>query len=143
MELIAPAGPVYHAGTLSGNPAAMAAGLAQLRFLSDNPAVYARIDNSGATLARLLREAAGRAGARVTVNRLGSLLSVFFTQGGVTTCADTKRCDTERFARYFGAMLSQGIYLPPSQFEALFTGAAHTDGDLAATAAAAEKAFCQ
>jgi glutamate-1-semialdehyde 2,1-aminomutase len=141
MEHIAPSGAVYHAGTLSGNPVAMAAGLAQLRILDAQPELYTRLARAGGILARGLRDAAAEVGARVGVNQLGSLVTVFFTDAPVRTYADARGCDTDAFARYFRAMLARGIYLPPSQFESLFLGAAHTDAELAETIAAARAAF--
>jgi glutamate-1-semialdehyde 2,1-aminomutase len=129
MSLIAPSGPVYQAGTLSGNPLAVAAGLAMLRHLKAHPEIYTRLETLGARL-----EAAAPAG--VTVNRVGSMFTFFFADGPVTDWDTAKRSDTARFARFFQAMLAHGIYLAPSQFEAAFISAAHTDADVEKTIAA-------
>jgi glutamate-1-semialdehyde 2,1-aminomutase len=142
MEHMAPMGPVYQAGTLSGNPVAVAAGLATLRALMAGDA-YADLENKGAWLARELNEAATRAGVPVTVNRVGSLLTVFFTNGPVTGLLDAKKADLAAFARFFQGMLHQGVYLPPSQFEAWFVSLAHTEADLEETVAAARQVFAK
>jgi len=126
MSVVAPAGPVYQAGTLSGNPLAMAAGLATLRRL--RPAVYAALDDYSATLAAGLADAAQGARVGVRVARVASLLTVFFDDDG-------------RFGRFFHGMLERGVYLPPSQQEAWFVSAAHTDAELRATLVAARAAF--
>jgi glutamate-1-semialdehyde 2,1-aminomutase len=140
MDRIAPDGPVYQAGTLSGNPLAMAAGCAALDALG-RPDVYSRLDGLGARLEAGLREAAARARVEVTVNRLGSMLTVFFCAGPVTDYASAKRSDTARFARFFQAMLERGVYLPPAQFEAAFVSLAHTESDLERTIEAAREAL--
>ena len=134
MRKVAPAGPVYQAGTLSGNPLAVAAGLAMLRYLKANPEVYRQLETHAADLC-----AAAPQG--VTVNRTGSMFTFFFTTGPVTDYESAKRSDTARFGRFFRAMLEQGIYLAPSQFEAAFVSAAHTEEDIRRTAAAAREAF--
>ncbi len=136
MEHVSPVGPVYQAGTLSGNPVAMAAGLAMLWQLEGNRALYEGIEAKAARLAAGLREAI----PGVTVNQIGSLLCVFFTEGPVRTYADARRSDTARYGRYFRHMLDRGIYLAPAQFEAMFLGACHTDEDVDRTIEAA-KAF--
>lgn len=123
MEMVAPAGPVYQAGTLSGNPLAVAAGLAMLRHLKAHPEIYRRLDEMSARFAAAMPPG-------VTVNRAGSMFTLFFTAEPVTDYDSARRSDTQRFARYFHFLLSQGIYLPPSQFEAAFLSAAHTDEDL-------------
>jgi len=133
MQQVAPVGKVYQAGTLSGNPVAMAAGLAMLRLLRDDPGVYARIEAGAARLAQALRRLPG-----VTVNQIGSLLSVFFTPGPVRDLAGAKTSDTARYAAWFHHMLDRGVYLAPAQFEAMFVSAAHTEEDLSRTIAAAE-----
>jgi glutamate-1-semialdehyde 2,1-aminomutase len=123
MNKVAPAGPVYQAGTLSGNPLAVAAGLATLRRIQlENP--YARLETLGARLE------AGLRGAAVRVNRVGSMFTVFFTDREVVDFATAKSSDTKRFSAYFGSMLRQGVYLPPSQFEAAFISTSHTEGDI-------------
>ena len=138
MQQLAPAGPVYQAGTLSGNPVAVAAGLAALIALKQqNP--YDDLENKGAWLARELADAAAKAGVPATVNRVGSALTLFFTAGPVANLADAKKADLTLFARFFQGMLQQGVYLPPSQFEAWFLSAAHTTADLEETAAAARR----
>jgi len=142
MEQMAPVGPVYQAGTLAGNPVAVAAGLAALKALKDsNP--YDDLYRKGAWLARELTHAAGRAGVPVCVNQAGSMLTVFFTAGPVTSLAEAQKADLSAFARFFQGMLRQGVYLPPSQFEAWFLSAAHSDLDLELTVAAAERAFME
>src|SRR5262245_38642362 len=136
MERVSPLGGVYQAGTLSGNPLAVAAGLATLRALAD-PAVYARLEALGSRMARGLEAAAARAGVPVTINRVGSMLTAFFTDAPVTDYASARRSDTKRYARYFHAMLERGVFLAPSQFEAAFVSLAHTEADLDAAADAA------
>lgn len=141
MEFISPTGPVYQAGTLSGNPLAMAAGIAQLSYLKEHTEIYAQIEEKASRLERGLRDAADEAGVAVCINRVGSMMSVFFTEVPVRGYSSAVTSDTKKFARYFGAMLAEGIYLPPSQFEAYFLSAAHTDEDIDATIAAAKKAM--
>jgi glutamate-1-semialdehyde 2,1-aminomutase len=133
MSQVAPAGPIYQAGTLSGNPLAVAAGLAMLRHLSAHPEIYDRLERFGAQLA-----AAAPAG--VTVNRVGSMFTFFFTDRPVTAWESAKRSDTAKFGQFWRSMLDQGIYLAPSQFEAAFLSAAHTEADLQKTIAAARAA---
>ena len=130
MEEVAPCGPVYQAGTLSGNPVAMAAGLAQLRYLKEHPEVYTHIDALATRLAEGMRKAAAETGAPVTVNQIGSLLAPFFTPDAVSTFVDAKGSDVGKYARYFANMLEQGIYLAPAQFEAMFLSNAHTKEDV-------------
>ena len=141
MEHVAPLGDVYHAGTLSGNPVAMAAGLAQLSFLHNNPDVYTQLSKTGAALRQALADAAKKSGIPVTINREASLLALFFTDNEVKNFADASAGDGGKYAKWFHAMLNRGVYLPPSRFEALFISAAHTDADIAATEAAALAAF--
>ncbi|HET8631682.1 MAG TPA: glutamate-1-semialdehyde 2,1-aminomutase [Thermomicrobiales bacterium] len=140
MELVAPLGPVYQAGTLSGNPLAMAAGIATLRLLR-RPGVYAELEEKGGTLGDGLVEAARAAGVPAYGTRVGSMLTLFFTGEPVADYAGAKRSDTARFARYHAAMLARGVYLAPSQFEATFVSTAHTDADLRATLDAARAAL--
>jgi glutamate-1-semialdehyde 2,1-aminomutase len=134
MSEVAPAGPVYQAGTLSGNPLAVAAGLAMLRHLKAHPEVYTQLETRAA-------EHCAAAPAGVTVNRVGSMFTFFFTEGPVTDYESAKRSDTARFGRFFRAMLERGIYLAPSQFEAAFLSAAHSEEDIRKTVAAAREAF--
>jgi glutamate-1-semialdehyde 2,1-aminomutase len=134
MNHVAPLGPVYQAGTLSGNPLAVAAGLAMLRHLKSHPEIYDRLESRAAALC-----AAAPAG--VTVNRVGSMFTFFFTDQPVTDYDSAKRSDTARFGRFFRAMLDRGIYHAPSQFEAAFVSAAHTREDILETVAAAREAF--
>jgi len=129
MSKVAPAGPIYQAGTLSGNPLAVAAGLAMLRHLQAHPEVYERLEARSAALC-----AAAPAG--VTVNRVGSMFTFFFTDQKVTDYESAKRSDTARFGQFFRTMLERGIYLAPSQFEAAFVSAAHTEEDIRQTIAA-------
>jgi glutamate-1-semialdehyde 2,1-aminomutase len=136
MERVAPLGGVYQAGTLSGNPLAVAAGLATLKRLFD-PSAYARLEALGRRLQEGIEEAARAAGVPVTVNRVGSMLTAFFTEGPVTDYASAKRSDTARYGRFFHAMLERGVFLAPSQFEAAFISLAHSDADLNASASAA------
>jgi glutamate-1-semialdehyde 2,1-aminomutase len=140
MNRIAPAGPVYQAGTLSGNPLAVAAGLATLRRLEkDNP--YGQLETLGGRLERGLIEAAAKSGVPARVNRVGSMFTFFFTAQDVMDFQSAKTSDTRLFSRFFHAMLKQGIYLPPSQFEAAFISAAHTAADIDRTIEAATKAL--
>jgi glutamate-1-semialdehyde 2,1-aminomutase len=126
MSMIAPAGPVYQAGTLSGNPVSVAAGLATLRALRADGA-YARLERLGGMTESVLREALATAGVPGTVNRVGSMLTLFLGVTSVRSYADAIRCDTDRFARWFQGMLAEGLYLPPSQFEAVFVSLAHDE----------------
>jgi glutamate-1-semialdehyde 2,1-aminomutase len=140
MELVAPAGSVYQAGTLSGNPVAMAAGIATLRALAD-PGVYGRLEESGAALESGLLAAARAAGVPLSVNRVGSLLTAFFTDAPVDSYATAMAADTVRFGAFFRAMLDAGVYLPPSQFEAWFISTAHGDAEIEQTVSAAREAM--
>ena len=142
MEHVAPLGGVYQAGTLSGNPLAVAAGLATLRALRD-PASYTRLEQLGALLQEGLEAAARKAGVALTVNRVGSMLTGFFCEGPVTDYASAKRSDTARYARYFHAMLQRGVFLAASQFEAVFVSMAHTEADLDGAGRAAAEAMAR
>jgi len=137
MSQMAPVGPIYQAGTLSGNPVAVAAGLATLKALSE-PGFYEDLEDKSAWLARELAQAAARQGAPVTLNRVGSMLTLFFTAGPVSALEEAKGADLGRFRKFFQGMLAAGIALPPSQFEAFFVSSAHTRQDLEDTVAAAE-----
>lgn len=140
MAMVAPAGPVYQAGTLSGNPLAVSAGIATLKLLQ-KPKVYETLESRGAALAEGLASAAKSAGVPVQINRAGSVLTVFFTATPVRDYASAKTSDTARFARFFAAMLDAGVYLPPSQFEAWFLSLAHTDREVERTLKAAKAGF--
>jgi len=140
MDLLAPLGPVYQAGTLSGNPLSVRAGLETLKILAA-PTTYDRLENSGARLEAGLRSALGRTGIRASINRAGSLLTVFLGVDRVTDGASARQSDTTLFSRYFHRMLDHGIYLPPSQFEAMFVSLAHTDAEIDSTIAAATDAL--
>ena len=142
MDQVAPAGPVYQAGTLSGNPLAVAAGIKTLEILR-RPGAYERLDATSEKLASGLAAAAAKAGVPLTVNRAGSMFTCFFTRGPVTNYASAKKSDTARFGRFFRSLLEQGVYLPPSQFEAAFVSTAHTEADVASTLNAAAKAFAE
>ena len=141
MEQVAPCGPVYQAGTLSGNPVAMAAGLAQLRYLQAHPEVYDQIGRFALRLAEGMRDLAKQAGVPVQINQIGSLLAPFFTPTAVTSFTDAKGSDVGRYARYFQGMLEHGVALAPAQFEAMFVSAAHGEAELNATLAAVEQTF--
>ena len=141
MERIAPLGPVYQAGTLSGNPVAMAAGLKTLELLAA-PAFHQALAAKTERLATGLVAAADKAGVALSENHVGGMFGIFFTDAGtVTNFAETTACDQERFKRFFHAMLDRGIYLAPSAFEAGFVSAAHGDEEIEATLAAADEAF--
>jgi glutamate-1-semialdehyde 2,1-aminomutase len=140
MRQVSPDGPIYQAGTLSGNPVAMAAGLATLELLQ-HPRAYARLEELSAALETGLRKAAKKAGVPLTINRVGSMITPFFTDRPVVNYNDATGCDTESFARFFGAMLDRGVVLPPSQFEAWFVGLAHDEEAIERTVAAAGKAM--
>jgi glutamate-1-semialdehyde 2,1-aminomutase len=136
MGHVAPLGSVYQAGTLSGNPLAVAAGLATLKALRDGTA-YDRLEALGAQLERGLRGAADKAGVPLAVNRVGSMLTAFFCEGPVTDYASARRADTGRYARWFHGLRERGVYVAPSQFEAAFVSLAHTEADLERAARAA------
>jgi len=134
MTYIAPSGPIYQAGTLSGNPLAVASGLAMLRHIQAHPEIYEQLNRATARLATCGPE-------NVTVNRIGSMMTWFFTDADVTDYDTAKLSDTTRFGKFFHAMLERGIYLPPSQFEALFVSTAHTEADIERTVEAARQSF--
>ncbi len=140
MEMVAPEGPVYQAGTLSGNPLAMAAGVATLRVLS-RKGVFEKVLKKAEALEEGLRDAAKRAGARVKFYRAGTMFCTYFTDREVHDYKTAKRADTERFARFFRQMLSRGVYIAPSQFEAGFMSLAHSDRDIDRTVEAAYEAL--
>lgn len=140
MDHIAPDGPVYQAGTLSGNPLAVTAGIATLEVLKQ-PGVYGELEQKSSTLEQGLKLAASEAGAEVSLNRVGSMLCTYFTEKKVSDYKSACSSDTARFAAYFRSMLEQGIYLAPSQFEATFVSLAHSDEDIERTVEAAKVAF--
>ena len=140
MNKISPLGPVYQAGTLSGNPLAMAAGLATLELI-DTEKNYSRLDRAGKMLAEGLLEAAGKAGMNIILNRVGSMFTVFFTSGPVTDYRSASKSDTAMFSRFFRAMQKRGVLIPPSQFEAGFISTAHYDDALELSVSAAHEAF--
>jgi glutamate-1-semialdehyde 2,1-aminomutase len=135
MDLLAPEGPVYQAGTLSGNPLAVAAGLTTLELLS-RPGIYKALEARGKTLQEGFEEVLGKYHMRATINRIGSMMTLFFGVEKVRNAAEARECDREVFARFFHGMLKRGIYMPPAPFEAVFLSLAHTGADLAKTIAA-------
>ncbi len=142
MDMIAPVGPVYQAGTLSGNPLAMAAGIAVLCQLKANRvAYYKQLDEMAGKLVGGITAAAKLAGVTMTVNRVGSMFTFFFTDQTVTDWTSAATCDTAKFGRFHGALMDAGVWLPPSQFEAAFLSLAHTQGDIDDTVAAAGEAL--
>jgi len=140
MEMVAPAGPMYQAGTLSGNPLAMTAGIETLKVLR-KPGVFEEIERKAAALADGIGQAAREAGVPIFQTRVGTMFCTFFTSDPVTDYASAKAADTDRFARFFQAMLEQGVYLAPSQFEAGFMSIAHSEEDIERTVEAAARAF--
>jgi glutamate-1-semialdehyde 2,1-aminomutase len=141
MDKVAPLGPVYPAGTLSGNPLAMAAGLAALKHLRDHREIYGQLERRAATVVEMVSSAAKDAGVTVTANRVGSLFTWFFTDSPVTDWASAAKSNTEMFGKFHRAMLEAGIYLPPSQFECCFLSAAHSEENVQETVEAARKAL--
>jgi len=143
MEYIAPVGGVYQAGTLSGNPVAMAAGLAQLGILNSDTSVYEHINAMAKLLGDGMEALAHKYKVPVTVNRVGSLLCAFFSESSVTNYSEAKKSDTLAYAAYFNSMLRKGVYLAPSQFEAMFVSSAHTEDDIRYTLKAVEQTFIE
>jgi glutamate-1-semialdehyde 2,1-aminomutase len=140
MEMVSPLGPAVQAGTLSGNPVAMSAGVATLTALAE-PGVYDELERKSAILADGLADAAARAGVPIVCNRVGSMMTVFFTDRPVANVSDLGLADKDAYARFFHAMLDRGVYMAPSYCEAAFLSTAHSDADLAAIVAAAAEAF--
>ncbi|MCG0275697.1 MAG: glutamate-1-semialdehyde 2,1-aminomutase [Thermosediminibacteraceae bacterium] len=140
MRLVSPEGPVYQAGTLSGNPLATAAGYATLKVLSENPGIYDKMDRLAEKLCQGLKDIMERAKIPVFINRAGSMLTMFFTGEEVKDYDSALKADTKMYAAFFREMLKRGVYLPPSQFEAVFLSAAHTEEDVEKTLEAAESA---
>jgi glutamate-1-semialdehyde 2,1-aminomutase len=142
MDLVAPVGPMYQAGTLSGNPLAMAAGISQLKQLRENKSeIYSRLDALSAQLVEGVAGAAKDADVPLCFNRVGSMFTWFFTPGPVTDWTSASKSDTAAFGRFFRGMLDAGVYLPPSQYEAAFLSAAHTKNDIQKTISAAQQAL--
>ncbi len=142
MDHILPVGQVFQAGTLSGNPLATAAGIATLQTLRDE-SPYERLEQLSAKLAAGLNEAAAEAGAPHTLTRVGSMMTLFFNPDRVTDWSVASRCDTAAFGRYFWGLIARGVYMPCSQYEALFVSAAHSDADIEATVSAAREALAE
>jgi glutamate-1-semialdehyde 2,1-aminomutase len=140
MSQMAPSGPIYQAGTLSGNPVAVAAGLATLKELA-GPLTYVHLEEKADWLAAELTKAARRQGVMVTINRVGSMLTLFFAGSPVRNLEEAKKADLTQFRKFFQGMLAEGVYLPPSQFEACFISRAHTAEDLEHTVAAAQRVW--
>jgi glutamate-1-semialdehyde 2,1-aminomutase len=140
MEMVAPAGPMYQAGTLSGNPLAMTAGIETLKGIQE-PGVWEQLEATGARLMAGLETAARQAGVSLTMNRVGTMFGLFFNDGPVTDWDSAAASDLGQFARYFQAMLQEGVYVAPSQFEAGFLSTAHGEAEIEATLQAAAKAF--
>ncbi len=143
MDFVSPEGPVYQAGTLSGNPLAMSAGLATLEALQADPDLYDRLDHYTTRLAEGLQQAAAAAGVTVCINHIGSMLTVFFQAGPVASYTEAARSDTAAFAVWFQGLLRRGVYWAPSQYESIFISAAHGEPELEATLQAAREAFTE
>jgi glutamate-1-semialdehyde 2,1-aminomutase len=141
MEMVSPSGPVYQAGTLSGNPVAMAAGIAQLGFLRDHPEVYSQLEQSASALFDGLADIACRNGVPFVVNKIGSIGSLFWTAEKVFDVDSAMKADAARYADYFNFMLENGVYQAPAPFEAMFLSAAHTHVEIDKTLEAAERFF--
>jgi len=144
MEQLAPVGPIYQAGTLSGNPLAMAAGIEMLRTLKNNPAIYTELERKGAMLEKGLRENLNKTGMKGVINRAGSLMTLFFTdQDKIETFEAVMKSDQVKYACYFRLALESNVYFAPSQFEAAFISNAHTDEDIEMTIEASYQAMLQ
>jgi glutamate-1-semialdehyde 2,1-aminomutase len=142
MDMLAPLGPVYQAGTLSGNPLAMAAGIATVSYLQEHAGeVYPKLEATSKAVAEGVAAEAAKAGIPLTLNRVGAMWTWFFTPDPVTNYEDAAKSDTAAFGRFHRSMLDQGIWLPPSQFEAAFLSTAHGEAETVATIAAAREAF--
>ncbi len=136
MEMISPSGPVYQAGTLSGNPIAMSAGYAALTYIKNHPEIYEQLEQNSAYLENGIKDAIKLSGRNFQLNRIGSMMTLFFTEEPVTDYKTAVKSDTKLYAKYFHEMLNRGIYLPPAQFEAMFVSTAHSKDDLDKTIAA-------
>jgi glutamate-1-semialdehyde 2,1-aminomutase len=141
MQCIAPLGPVYQAGTLSGNPLSMTAGIVTLKYLKDNPNIYVELERKGEKLQKGIEEAIKDFNIEATVNRVGSMMTVFFSKEKITNYKKAKKCNIKNFAKYFALMLESEIYLPPSQFETFFISDAHSDEDIEKTIEIVRKVF--
>ena len=141
MDQISPLGPVYQAGTLSGNPLAMAAGIAMLRHLRDHREIYGQLERRAGTLVEMVLDSAKKAGVPMTANRVGSMFTWFFAKDPVTDWDSAAKCDTAAFGKFHRALLDNGVWLPPSQFEAAFLSAVHSDEDIRKTVEAARGAL--
>ncbi len=141
MQMVAPSGPMYQAGTLSGNPLAMTAGFETLSIINENPDFYSELESKASALAKGISDAISETGATATVNRVGSMSTLFFSAGKVVDYKTALTSDTKRYAAYFGAMLERGIYLAPSQFEAGFISIAHSEDDIGRTIEALREAL--
>jgi glutamate-1-semialdehyde 2,1-aminomutase len=139
MEKVAPLGPVYQAGTLSGNPLSVAAALATLRLLGDE--VYDQLEKLSTDLEAGLHDAVARSGVAASVQRVGSMITLFFHPGPIRSWDDAKNCDTAAFGKFHQGLIQRGIYWPPAQFEAAFVGASHTEADISATVEAAAQSL--
>jgi glutamate-1-semialdehyde 2,1-aminomutase len=137
MQVVAPLGPMYQAGTLSGNPLATAAGIATLKALRQE-GIYEKLESKAAALNKGLEEILSCSNLDLTINRIGSMLTLFFKRGPIATWQDAIQSDKRAYARFFHAMLQQGVYLAPSQFESTFVSLAHSDVDIEATVQAAK-----
>lgn len=141
MEMVSPSGPVYQAGTLSGNPLAMSAGFAALTYIKENPNIYKQLNEIAAYLENGIKEGCKSANKNFQVNRVGSMMTLFFTEEPVTDYNSAVKSDTKLYGKYFHEMLNRGIYLPPAQFEAMFVSTAHTKDDLDKTIKASNEAI--
>ena len=141
MNMVAPIGPVYQAGTLSGNPLAMAAGLATLKHLNAHPEIYGQLEQSTSELVNGVLQAGRKKGVALSANQIGSMFTWFFQSGEVRDWDTASKSDTQAFAKFHRGMLDRGVYLPPSQYEAIFVSAAHTKEDIQKTIAAAEESL--
>jgi glutamate-1-semialdehyde 2,1-aminomutase len=143
MEMVSPAGPVYQAGTLSGNPLAMNAGYAALSYIKNHPEIYTQLEKKSATIEKGFIDAMKASGKNYQLNRIGSMITLFFTESPVSNFSTAIKSDTNKYAKYFHEMLNSGIYLPPAQFEALFVSLAHSEEDIQKTIDAHTKAIKQ
>ena len=139
--MVSPSGPVYQAGTLSGNPLAMNAGYAALIYIKEHPEVYQTLEEKSAYLENGIKDGIKSVGKNFQFNRIGSMMTFFFTEEKVTDFSTAVKSDTKLYGKYFHEMLNRGIYLPPAQFEAMFVSIAHTKADLDKTIRASQEAL--